>query len=210
MSRGGHMTELARGAEAIVAAAQWDGRQVVTKHRVGKAYRHPELDSQLRNDRTRDEANLLLKCRQAGVPVPVLYDADRDGATLTLEHIDGISLKQHLQHEGDGEARLQHLGELVARMHDAGITHGDLTTSNVLVDGERLVLIDFGLGQATQEPEPRGVDLHLVEEALEATRDDAEGLMAAFLQGYGAADCAAASIARLEAIRQRGRYREAI
>ena len=95
-------------------------------------------------------------------------------------------------------------------MHDAGITHGDLTTHNVLVAGERLVLIDFGLGQATREDEPRGVDLHLVEEALEATDGRAEALMAAFLRGYAEAECAEPVLARLEEIRRRGRYRDAV
>ncbi|MGB1585829.1 MAG: KEOPS complex kinase/ATPase Bud32 [Thermoplasmatota archaeon] len=205
---------LATGAEATIESGDFLGRSVVIKRRVPKTYRHPELDQRLRDERTRDEANLLLKCRKAGVPVPVVYDIDRVGGALTLEHVPGKALRQALESDDETTAgrRMKHLGRLVGRMHDAGLTHGDLTTSNVLVpdaDPDGLVLIDFGLGQVTVEEEPRGVDLHLVEEALEATDPRVERLMAAFLDGYGDAACSSASIRRLDAIRQRGRYRDA-
>lgn len=208
----GAATVVATGAEATIETGTYLGRAVVIKRRVPKAYRHPELDQRLRDERTRDEGSLLLKCRKAGVPVPVVYDIDRAGAALTLEHVAGDALRTVLQADADDVAakRMHDLGILVGRMHDGGITHGDLTTSNVLVDpAGRLVLIDFGLGQATQEEEPRGVDLHLVEEALEATDPRVEALMAAFLDGYRTAACAEGAMRRLEDIRQRGRYREA-
>jgi len=38
------------------------------------------------------------------------------------------------------------VGNAVAAMHDGGLIHGDLTTSNILVHhvDKRVVLIDFG------------------------------------------------------------------
>ena len=207
--------QVAAGAEAVIETATYLDRAVLVKRRIAKPYRHAALDARLRDERTRDEANLLLSCRRAGLPVPIVYDVDRTGATITLQHVAGPALRDVLPLDDDATAaaRLRHLGALVARMHDAGVTHGDLTTSNVLVpdaaDSASLVLIDFGLGQATKEEEPRGVDLHLVEEALEATDARAEALMAAFLDGYGQAPEAEATVRRLEAIRLRGRYRDA-
>ncbi len=201
---------LIHGAEAAVDTTVWMGRDAIVKARIPKPYRHPELDARLRAERTRDEANLLIQARRAGVPVPVVYDIDRTAATLTMEFVDAPALRDVLVDADDATAAtlLQELGRHVGALHDAGLSHGDLTTSNVLVRGG-LVLIDFGLGQFGEEPEPRGVDLHLVEEALEATDARAEALMEAFLEGYQPA-CRAQVLKRLEEIRLRGRYREAV
>jgi Kae1-associated kinase Bud32 len=204
---------LARGAEAVIEPALHLGREALAKRRPAKGYRHAALDAALRDARTRDEANLLLAARQAGVPVPLVYDADRAGATIVLEPVAGPTLRDQLQRDGDAvaERRLEHLGRLLARLHSAGLAHGDPTASNVLVpdpaDPASLVLIDFGLGAFTQDDEDRGVDLHLLEEALEATDGRAPALVAALLRGYGRGPVQDAALRRLEAIRERGRYR---
>ncbi|CAF4890070.1 unnamed protein product, partial [Rotaria magnacalcarata] len=40
----------------------------------------------------------------------------------------------------------QQIGTIIARLHQAQIVHGDLTTSNMLLkDNDQLYLIDFGL-----------------------------------------------------------------
>lgn len=196
------------GAEATLRQAQWHGRAVVTKERVSKTYRHPVLDERIRNERTREESRLLLTARQAGVPVPIVYDIDRQRACITMEHIEGTPLRDLLPESSQtqAEAWLHELGQHVAQLHGAGLTHGDLTTSNVLI-GTRMVLIDFGLGQASREAEPRGVDLHLVEEALQATDGRHEALFGAFMAGYEVDRNQADAKRRLEAIRERGRYR---
>ena len=202
------------GAEAVIEPAHHLGMAVLAKRRKPKPYRDARLDARLRDARTRDEANLLMAARAAGVPVPVVYDADRAAAVLLLEPIAGRTLRDVLAADHDtplAAKRLWHLGRLLRRLHGAGMTHGDPTTSNVLVpdatDPASLVLIDFGLGAFTEEPEERGVDLHLLEEALEATDARAEALVAALLDGYGTDGMATASVRRLEAIRERGRYR---
>ncbi|HUR63836.1 MAG TPA: KEOPS complex kinase/ATPase Bud32 [Candidatus Thermoplasmatota archaeon] len=207
------------GAEAVLGPADHLGRTVLAKCRVPKAYRHATLDAALRDGRTRDEANLLVAARAAGVPVPVVYDSDRAGGTLMLEPIAGRTLREQLEADAAAgpraskvaDARLHRLGKLVRLLHDHGLAHGDPTTSNVLVpdgaDPHHLVLIDFGLGAFTEDAEDRAVDLHLLEEALEATDDRAGDLFAAFLAGYGTGGKADAALRRLEAIRERGRYR---
>ncbi len=206
------LAELIDGAEAHVSAHG----ALLHKDRIPKTYRHPALDERLRAERTRDEANLIVHARKAGVPVPVIHDLDRGAARIAMQRIDGPALRSVLPDDPDHVAaqRMQRLGVLVGRLHDAGLSHGDLTTSNVLVpepsNPDSLVLIDFGLGQFSQEAEPRGVDLHLVEEALEATDARAEHLMDAFLQGYSGASVASQAMRRLEDIRLRGRYREAV
>jgi Kae1-associated kinase Bud32 len=202
-----------RGAEAILEPADHFGRSVLAKRRVAKGYRHPALDAALRDGRTRDEGNLLFAARAAGVPVPVVYDTDRADGTILLEPVAGRTLREQLEADAAPIAagRLRGLGELVRRLHDHGMVHGDPTASNVLVpdpsDPASLVLIDFGLGAFSEDAEDRAVDLHLLEEALEATDARAAALLAAFLDGYGTGGRAEAVLRRLEAIRERGRYR---
>jgi N6-L-threonylcarbamoyladenine synthase/protein kinase Bud32 len=202
-----------RGAEAVLEPVEHLGRRMLAKRRGTKPYRHPALDATLRDGRTRDEGNLLVAARAVGVPVPVVYDTDRAAGTILLEPIAGPTLRQQLERDDEptAQARLRRLGGLLRLLHENGLTHGDPTTSNVLVPEparpDSLVLIDFGLGAFTEDAEDRAVDLHLLEEALEATDARAAGLLAAFLAGYGTGGRADAALRRLEAIRDRGRYR---
>jgi len=204
---------VAAGAEANVAAGIFLGRPVLVKRRVVKGYRDVRLDNAIRAERTRLEGHLLVAARRAGVPVPVVFDVDRATAAIVLEHVAGRTLQEALTDDNDAAAtsRMRALGTAVARLHDAGLAHGDLTTRNVLApDAQRLdlvVLIDFGLGAFAEEAEERGVDLHLLEEALEATEARSHALFAAFLETYRLGRTAHEALVRLDRIRERGRYR---
>jgi N6-L-threonylcarbamoyladenine synthase/protein kinase Bud32 len=176
---------------------------IAEKRRVSKRYRVPALDKRLITERTRAEARLIAAARKGGVPTPVMSDITSD--TIRMEYIEGTLLSASLSETTTREA-----GRIVGKLHTAGIMHGDLTTSNLILrkrDG-RCVLIDFGLSQVTPEIEQRGVDIHVFFQTLESTAPDrAESLKAAFSNGYketfeGAADV----IHREQEIGQRGRY----
>ncbi|KHN22776.1 TP53-regulating kinase, partial [Glycine soja] len=53
-------------------------------------------------------------------------------------------------------------------LHDGGLIHGDLTTSNMLSKShtKQLVLIDFGLSFTSTLPKDKPVHLYVVERAL--------------------------------------------
>lgn len=206
------MSGYIRGAEASIHEASTLHHEVLVKTRVPRGYRHPELDQTLRQERTRDEASLLIAARRVGVHTPILYDVDRHNSDLWLENIQGPSLRDQLQSDELEMASLRfyHLGEMVATLHDAGLTHGDLTTTNMLIpeplDCTSLVLIDFGLGQFSQQEEDHAVDLHILEEALEATDGRHEPLMEAFLKGYEPGKLNGI-MRRFNALKERGRNR---
>lgn len=189
-----------RGAEAEVAPAEVLGRPAVEKRRVPKAYRHPALDAALRGARTRAEARLLAQARRAGVRTPLVYRVDESG--LALERLDGRQLKEDVT-----SARLREVGALVARLHARDLTHGDLTTSNVLVLRDGLALVDFGLAATNAEDEDKGGDLHVLMEALEATHPEIADGFAHVLEGYRAAGGSAAVERKVDDIVRRGRYR---
>jgi len=186
----------ARGAEAVV---EFDNGTAV-KRRLSKWYRVPALDSRLIAERTRAEARLIAAARRAGVPTPVIRDITGD--SIIMERVNGELLTNALS-----AAHLKEAGRMVGKLHCAGIMHGDLTTSNMILQDGRCVLIDFGLAQVSSEIEQRGVDIHVLFQTLVSTTPDSEALKAAFVQGYretfaGADDV----IAREHEIELRGRY----
>jgi TP53 regulating kinase-like protein len=97
-------------------------------------------------------------------------------------------------------------------MHEGGLVHGDLTISNVLSDGGKLFLIDFGLGDFSTELEDRGVDLLLLNRAMKSTHVKFhEEIFGAFLKGYliiVGKKRHAETVSKMREIERRGRYFE--
>ncbi|MDZ7700900.1 MAG: bifunctional N(6)-L-threonylcarbamoyladenine synthase/serine/threonine protein kinase [Halobacteriales archaeon] len=187
--------ETVRGAEAVVTV----GDRTVTKRRVPKPYRHPELDARLRRERTAAEARLLGEARRHGVPTPTVRDLDPYEQTLTLERVG-----EHDLGAGPTPERVAAVGRHLAALHDAGLVHGDPTTRNVRIDG-RSTLIDFGLGYHSDDVEDFAMDLHVLRQSLAATATDTAALAEALLTAYRDAG-EPAVLDRLEEIEGRGRY----
>ncbi|QLD85248.1 bifunctional N(6)-L-threonylcarbamoyladenine synthase/serine/threonine protein kinase [Natronomonas halophila] len=195
--------ERAQGAEAIVDLNPDDER--VHKHRLAKAYRHPELDAKLRQLRTRSEARLTSEARRLGVPTPVVYDIDPVEATLDFEFVGESDLREVLT-----EPHVADVGRHLALCHEAGFVHGDPTPRNVRVasgeaDGGRAYLIDFGLGYYTDDIEDYAMDLHVFEGSVGGTADDAPALIDAFEAAYRETGDERV-VEQLREIEERGRY----
>lgn len=202
---------LHRGAEALITRTEWRGRAAVEKHRVAKAYRHPRLDGELRKARLRTEARLFGEARRLGVSVPILYDVDPEENRLVMEYIEGPRMKEALEAQPGGGAELgRRLGEVIGRLHGGDLIHGDLTTSNMILRGEEIVLVDFGMGERSAELEAKGVDFHLFQEALRSAHAAVEDLLDAVLEGYRSTYPRADEVvAKAEEIEKRGRYQRA-
>ncbi|MDY6986021.1 MAG: KEOPS complex kinase/ATPase Bud32 [Candidatus Thermoplasmatota archaeon] len=189
-----------QGAEAKLYEDSFLGRRCVIKKRIEKSYREKELDRSLRAHRTREEAKLVHEARSLGVNVPKIYDVTED--SIIMEFIEGMRVKEIL---GDDRALCFEIGRSIGKLHSADIIHGDITTSNMIVRNGVLYLIDFGLGEKSPEIEKKGVDLHVLYEALKAVRK--EDLFSAVLKGYGSTYSRAEEvIKRIDVISSRGRY----
>lgn len=197
------------GAEARLDSSEWMGREVVLKQRVVKGYRHPSLDRSIQTSRIRNEARLLLEARKAGIAVPVVYSVDYSSNQIVLEEVKGARVKDALNELPDPEARTvcAKIGEIAARLHANDIVHGDLTTSNMLLEGERIVLIDFSLGSKTPELEDKGVDMHLLEEAFHSAHYRRSQLYEVVKNSYVRRyERGRDVLAKVKEIEKRGRY----
>ena len=169
----------------------------------------------------------------------------RSGAWLMMEWIEGRTVRRALDEwmlgqeeiaspqNARGEAELRALmvqmGKAVGRLHAAGVVHGDLTTSNLMLRplpaattngtgedgphatrqrslGGEIVLIDFGLAVQTVQDEDRAVDLYVLERAFGSTHPTIEDWFQEALQSYGASyKGGKVVLKKLEEVRMRGR-----
>lgn len=208
---------LKQGAEARVFESSFVGRRSIVKERFSKKYRHPLLDSKLTLKRLNAEARCMTKARRLGVPTPVLYAVDPFLHTLTFEFVDGPSVKEILLDFGlNGviEEQLEdialQIGNAIGKLHDGGLVHGDLTTSNMIIKKgpNQLVLIDFGLSFTSTLPEDKAVDLYVLERALLSMHSSCGNVMDKILTAYRKSSKQwSSTMNKLAQVRQRGRKR---
>ncbi len=201
------MTIIAQGAEAKIHRGQWHGREAIIKERVSKAYRPKELDIRLRNSRLKAEAQLISQARKVGVRTPLIYDIDLEKSAITMEFIDAPTAKKVLDDSPERNELAKTIGQNIGRLHKADLIHGDLTTSNMLFIDKEPCFIDFGLGEKSNEPEKKGVDMHLLKEALRSAHSQHPGLYEIMASAYAAEYPEGKKILKIvEDIERRGRY----
>ena len=202
-----------KGAEANLFLERWHNRKVIIKRRMPKKYRLPELDNTIRFQRTISEPQMIHKAKEAGVPSPTVLLIDATVASIVMEYVAGKQLKQILNTLPQKEmlAINRHIGTLIGRLHQHGIIHGDLTTSNmILTPHGKIVFVDFGLSERSTELEANGVDLHLMQRAFQSTHyKHAEVCFEAVMAGYTeivGCEKAKKVLERIKEITRRGRY----
>ena len=202
-----------KGAEASLYLTDWHGRKVIMKKRLPKKYRPSKLDEHIRTYRTIHEPQLMHEAKKAGVPTPTIFLVDLKNATIIMEFIEGKQVKQLLSEvtKSERQSLCLKIGELIGRLHEYGIIHGDLTTSNMILDSEgKIFFVDFGLGEKTKELEARGVDLHLMKRALQSTHFRfTEECFDAVIRGYSkvlGAETVKNILDKIKEIERRGRY----
>ncbi|MCJ1268844.1 serine/threonine-protein kinase bud32 [Lobaria immixta] len=233
---------LTQGAEALIYRTTFlqPSLPCALKYRPPKPYRHPVLDARLTRHRILSEARVLVKCRREGVAVPGVlaleWEAAGGGGWMLMEWIEGRTVKEVLlelrgrreEEQGTGvRVLMEKIGRAIGRLHEVGIVHGDLTTSNLMLrpvgkkamgseaansaadDGEaEIVLIDFGLAVQSLQEEDKGVDLYVLERAFGSTHPEAEEDFKEVLKAYGESyEGAKMVLKRLEEVRMRGRKR---
>ena len=153
------MELIGKGAEAEL----YLDKDKIIKKRSSKRYRIKELDIPLRKFRTRREAKVIKKLPEE-IPAPELLKMDDKNMNLEMSFIKGDKVRDML----DNKLNIcKDIGKKIAIMHNLGIIHGDLTTSNMIYNKE-VYFIDFGLSFFSYKIEDKAVDLHLLRQALES------------------------------------------
>jgi len=128
-----------------------------------------------------------------------------------MPFIDGKKLSDNLDNFPLTKQKqiCKQIGEDVAKLHDAEIIHGDLTTSNMVLKDNKIFFIDFGLGYISHKFEDKAVDIHLFKQALEAKHfRNWEVLFKEFEKGYSKSKDSKIVFERLKAVEKRGRYKD--
>lgn len=177
-----------RGAEAVLSETEIIGRRALVKRRVEKKYRLREIDEKLRRERTRSEARLLHKAKLAGVDCPTVLQVDE--FEIFMSFLEG-------ERPGMDDSECREAGEILAKLHEADIIHGDYTPANLITDG-KISVIDFGLGFISKDIEDKAVDVFTMMRAID--KKDA------FIEGYKAYSKSDSVLKRLKKVEKRVRY----
>lgn len=211
---------LKKGAEADIYLEDFKNifgfdffdEKVIIKKRVKKSYRIQEIDENIRGFRTIKEAKIINKAKLSGVYSPALYYVDLNDKKIVMEYVRGMRLKEYFSSKGFDRDIALKIGKSVGALHKGGIIHGDLTTSNMILNEGNVYFIDFGLSEESEEIEKQGIDIHLLRQALESTHFDiSEDLFKIILEGYSkilGEEKKNELLQRIEQIEKRGRYRK--
>ena len=175
-----------RGAEADVYSTMWDKKKAILKIRKVKSYRNSLLDQKIRKQRTTRESQIISQVKSFGISTPLIYFMDINKCSILMQYIDGKIVRDL---KGNDIVKIcSEIGKIVGTMHKNGIMHGDLTTSNFLLDKKKLFLIDFGLASRTEKPDDHAVDLRLFKEILNSAHAEVmEKSWKNFQKGYSKA-----------------------
>lgn len=177
--------ELHRCAESVIYLNKTNNinqehyKPFIIKHRLHKKYRIPEIEQSLSTTRMRQEVGNLFRAKKLGIPVPAIYSINIQHKLICMEYLENsFTLKDYLHTLSDEKlesneleevtAIFNELGACAAKLHNGSIIHGDLTSSNIMVnkDSKKIRLIDFGLSFKSSSIEDKGVDLYVFEKSL--------------------------------------------
>jgi len=191
---------IAQGAEAKIILKE----NFITKNRIKKSYRLPELDKKIRKRRTKAEEKLLMKASKIIPSVKPL--PTKEFHIIKMPFINGIKLSEELNNFELKKQKeiFKQIGKSISELHKEGLIHGDLTTSNMIYKNGEVYFIDFGLGFHSNKIEDKAVDIHVLKQALEAKHfQNWEKLFTAVKQGYKNKQV----LERLKKVEKRGRYK---
>ncbi len=201
--------KIGEGAESIIYSANFFGINSIIKDRIVKTYREKELDIFLRYQRTKKEAKILaISSTLINAPKVVFINKYK----IIMQKIEGENFNNILKEIKENTRSnkkinlrliLNRVGKSLAILHNNVIIHGDFTPANLIINNNKVFVIDFGLSEMSSLNEDKAIDLLLMKRAIEIKKYNI------FLNAYKKyANNAISIINRLKKIEKRGRYKE--
>jgi len=188
-----------RGAEAVLSRISFLGQPAVEKLRVEKKYRNPALDAAIRGSRTKKEARLLSRAKEAGVLCPVVYQVG--DFFIRMKFLGGSMLYHELRTRKIAALEIADAAEILVKLHALDIVHGDYTPANLMRTGNGMAVIDFGLGSISNDCEDKATDIVMMKKALGAIGQK-------FVDAYAKAGGKNGVVKMVSEIEKRARYME--
>jgi serine/threonine-protein kinase len=107
------------------------------------------------------EGRALAAIANEGLPAVYALGHHEDRVFVVMERLRGLSLGRHIDERqargvvfsvDEAVSLLLRVARTLAAVHDAGVAHRDIKPDNIMLAGERVVIVDFGL----VTPEYRG------------------------------------------------------
>ena len=192
--------KISQGAEAIIL----ESNDKIIKYRLPKNYRIKKIDNKLRKSRTKREFKVLKKLRKK-INVPKIHEKSK--YVIIMDKIKGKKVSSIKKID---DYTLKRIGSNMAKMHKSEIMHGDLTTSNMILDNKKVYFIDFGLSKFSRKIEDYAVDIHLLNRALESKHfenfpENFEKIINQYKKEYKKSK---EVLKRLKIVENRGRYKK--
>ncbi len=146
----------------------------------------------------------MSSAKSAGVITPYVYFVDPAKAEIIMEYIEGQNVRDILTLD-----MCYNIGRCAALLHSSNIIHGDLTTSNFVMNKKRLVLLDFGLSYYSERIEDMATDVRLIKEIFTSAHVTIRKAFSNFEEGYASVAGRKKTDKILENVKnieQRGRY----
>ena len=138
---------LRQGAEGRLYTGSFLGQKSIVKERFSKKYRHPQLDERLTKERLKGEIRSLMRCKMANIRTPTIYYVDMNNGLFVMEYLDSAKtcrdyinnlLTNSTENVDETQTKLiklsMKIGQTLGLMHKNNVIHGDLTTSNMMVE----------------------------------------------------------------------------
>ncbi len=206
------MKLIKKGAEADIYVTTWNGQKCILKVRNKKDYRNESLDTRIRTLRTLNEAKLISEVKSFGIATPLIYFVDPKKCEIYLQFISGKLVKD--LSEKVIIKICYDIGKIVGILHENGVMHGDLTTSNFILSSKGLVTLDFGLAQKTDKIIDHAIDIRLFKEVLNSAHAPIfNEALKSFLSGYRKVlgkERTEKALSEVMVIEKRGRYANVI